>query len=77
MVTLAYADSGPNKLHLLFSAFSAPSWRPLRSKAFTAEIAKELAEIAKQTFGLKVRLQELLLWTKMINNSRIFVMSIL
>jgi hypothetical protein len=76
MVTLAFAGSGPDKFHLVFSPFFA-SLGVLCVKSFYRRDRKGLAEIAKQTFSLKVRLQELLLWTKMMDNSLVFVVSLL
>jgi len=44
-------------------------------KGFYRRDRKGFAEIAKQSLRLKVRLQELLLWTKMMDNSVVFVIN--
>lgn len=75
MVTLAYA------MGVLINStfFSLRSPRPLgvflassAVKSFYRRDRQGLPEIAKQTFRMKVRLQELLLWTKMRNNPLVF-----
>ena len=78
MVTLAFADSGSDKPPLVFSALCILCGVLARSavKSFYRRDRKGLAEIAKQTLSLKVRLQELLLWTKMMDNSLVFVIEL-
>jgi ribonuclease HII len=75
MVTFAFSDSGPNKFHPLFLCV-------LSAVLASSAVQKLLPQRSLRTRRdreakpcLKVRLQELLLWTKMMDNSLVFVIT--